>query len=179
MAAVALLTVCGAARSEEWRSIDGSRFSFAATFEGEVLEGEFRDFAVELEFDPDAPEAARLRVTVPLAKADMGDADMNAILRDAAWFDVQQFSTAVYKSTSIDAASTGSYVARGVLDLKGVQQAVAVPFKWDREGDGAVMSGEFALRRTDFGVGTGEWGSGDQVGLAVNLAFRIQLEPVP
>ena len=40
------------------------------------------------------------------------------------------------------------------------------------------MTGEFSLRRTDFGVGSGEWSTGDSIGLEVRLAFDIPLSHV-
>lgn len=174
LCALALLLACGNAHGEKWRSTGGS-FNFEATFEGESIEGAFRGFDVDFEFDPAAPADAQLKVTVRLGDADLGDPDMNAILFDPAWFDVGRFADAVYQSTAVQSRGDGEFTALGVLTLKGIEQPVTVPFTWQQNDAAARMHGEFSLQRTDFGVGSGEWSAGDTIGLDVRLAFDIAL----
>ena len=159
----------------EWKSTDGSDFTFEVLFEGEPLPGEFRDFDVDLTFNPTSLETAALRVTVELGAADMGDPDMNAVLFDPAWFDVEQYAEAVFTSDNIAEVSGGEFVATGELDLKGSRQSVTVPFSWQQTDDQATMQGAFVIRRTDFAVGEGEWATDDSIALDVNLAFTVSL----
>jgi polyisoprenoid-binding protein YceI len=159
----------------EWCSLDSSVLSFATTFEGETLPGEFRDFDVVLDFDPAAPGAGNLRVQVDLRSADMGDPDMNAILADPAWFHSGKFGEAVFRSERIGAAESGGFVAGGTLSLKGRELPVSVPFYWQGSAGDAALQGEFVLRRTDFDVGSGEWADGDAIGIDVRLNFDVHL----
>jgi polyisoprenoid-binding protein YceI len=103
--------------AEDWHSTGDSQFGFEATFEGVATPGEFRKFAVELDFDPASPDNGRLRVTVDLAAADMGDPDMNAVLFEPAWFDIGRFAVAVFESGEITERSPGMFLASGTLDL--------------------------------------------------------------
>ena len=172
-----LLLVFGLpAMAAEWRSTSDSEFTFEVSFEGEPLPGSFRTFDVEIDFDPNAPETASLRVTVDLTAADMGDPDMNAVLFDPAWFDTEQFAEAVFSSDRIVAVDDG-FAASGALDLKGSQGSVVVRFAWVQSMDSATMQGAFVIRRTDFDVGEGEWANGDSIGLDVTLEFDVRLEP--
>ena len=173
----AVLAINAHAAGAEWRNIDGGSFSFATTFEGESLGGSFRRFELGFRFDPETPADARLVVSVDLTAADMGDPDMNAVLFDTAWFDISRFANAVFESRTVKSRAGTEFVASGVLRLKGVEQAVAVPFTWTRDGELARMRGEFSLRRTDFGVGSGQWATGDSIGIEVRLAFDIPLSP--
>ena len=165
------LPVCAA----EWRSTEDSEITFQVTFEGEPILGEFRDFDVNLDFDSARLDSARLRVTVDLRAADMGDPDMNDVLFDPAWFDVQQFNEAVFVSDAITEQSPGEFIATGTLDLKGTVRSVAVPFSWTRSGHQATMQGGLVLKRTDFDVGSGEWATDDAIGIDVKLDFTVQL----
>lgn len=178
--ATVLIVVCLVmvfpAQADEWRSKAGSRFGFETTFEGVAMPGDFAKFAVALSFDPARPVDGSLRVTVDLAAADMGDPDMNAVLYEPAWFDTQQFAAALYTSSEIVERSPGQFLAKGTLDLKGIREPVEVPFAWERSGDAAVMTGELTLDRTRFDVGSGEWASGDAIGIEVKLSFTVQLE---
>ena len=153
----------------EWCSLDSSTFTFETTFEGGALPGEFRRFDVRY------AEGSALRVTVDLTAADMGDPDMNDVLGDPAWFGIETHPEAVFEASSIRETSAGQFSAAGKLSLKGVEGAATVPFSWQVNGDRAAMEGEFTLTRTNFNVGSGEWSTGESIGLDVALSFDIQL----
>jgi polyisoprenoid-binding protein YceI len=164
------------AAADTWRLLDDSTFTFAASFEGTPLEGGFTDFDVNFEFDSQEPASGSLRVSVALAGADMGDSEMNEAIAAEEWFDAEEFPGAQYSSDEIVETAPGSYVAHGVLVLKGVQRDVDVPFVWSETAGVAAMRGEFTLKRTEFNIGTGEWASGEQIGIDVMLRFDLQLE---
>lgn len=159
-----------------WQLQDGSTFTFEASFEGAPLQGQFADFDVTLDFDPDQADAALLHVTVNLAGADMGDPDMNAAIAAPEWFDIDTYPQARFDSDDIVETSPGSFVAHGVLVLKGAQRNIDVPFTWSATGDLATMRGELTLKRSDFDIGSGEWASGDQIGIDVSLRFALQMQ---
>jgi len=161
----------------EWHDTADSRLTFEVTFEGVPTQGEFRDFDVDLEFDPDCPESGTLRVTVNLKAADMGDPDMNNVLFDPAWLDVAQFTEAVFVSDVISEPQPGEFIATGTLDLKGTVKTVLVPFSWTGSANQATLHGNLVLQRTTFDVGSGEWATGDAIGTDVKLDFTVQLVP--
>lgn len=177
-----LIVVCVSAVSpavaDDWRSTADSQFGFEATFEGVATPGMFTKFSVALDFDPLNPADGHLRVTVDLAAADMGDPDMNAVLYEPVWFDTDQFSVAVFESSEVSEQASGAFLATGTLDLKGIRKSVEVPFAWTQTDDVAVMSGELSIDRKQFDVGSGEWASGDAIGINVKLMFTVQLEHV-
>lgn len=175
--AIVLLLSHPTASGADWRSTGESTFSFSTTFEGEPIGGEFGRFDVRFSFDPANPGDAILIVTVELTAADMGDDDMNAVLFDPAWFNTAEFDTAVFESRTIVERGQGEYAASGTLRLKGIKGPVTVPFTWAQGNNSARMQGALTLNRTDFGVGTGEWSSGESVGLRTELEFDVVLEP--
>ena len=166
--AIVLLLLSTAAFAD-WTDTDDKTFLFEASFEGEALRGEFKTFSVSY-----APETPQLVVEVTLSDADFGDPDMNAVLFDDAWFGTA-YTTAIYRSTEIRDEGDGRFVATGTLSLKGVEAEVTVPFTWEESGDTARMRGEFTMDRTRFNVGSGEWSSGDSIGLKVLLEFDVAL----
>lgn len=172
-----VLLVDAEGQCAEWHSSgDGSEFTFETTFEGESIGGSFKNFDVKFDFEAANPSAGHLIVTVWLNAADMGDPDMNSVLFDQAWFDVERFESAVFESHTVEARSSNEFIAIGILTLKDVKQSVTVPFVWSRNGNEARMQGEFMLQRTDFGVGTGEWAAGDTIGITTHLAFDVLLK---
>lgn len=172
----AFFAVVSPAQADEWRSAENSEFGFEAIFEGVATPGKFTHFLVVLDLDPACAGNNKLRVTVDLTAADMGDPDMNAVLYEPAWFDTEHYAEAVFESSDIVEQSPGQFLATGMLDLKGARKTVAVPFSWTRSTDGASMKGELSLDRTRFDVGSGEWASDDAIGINVKLVFTVQLE---
>ncbi len=65
----------------------------------------------------------------------------------------------------------------GHLELKGVRLPVSLPFQWSASRAIAQqMSGELAIDRTRFDVGSGEWSAGDPIGTEVRVSFDVILE---
>lgn len=176
--AVLACSAPGFALAAEWKMDPAnSRLEFAATFEKTPAPGLFKEFDTRLDFDPAKPAGGRLDVTIRVASADMASADINKAIAGAEWFDFARHQQAEFHSTDIrqTPAQTGSYVARGVLTLKGVQQPVEVPFRWSEASDGVTMQGEFTVKRSPFGIGTGEWTATDVIGPEVAVKFRVRL----
>ncbi len=165
------------ASAAEWQmdSSASNRLEFTASFEGAPAPGVFRQFDTRLRFDPDRPSEASLEVTIAVNSADMRSADVNAAIGRAEWFDFARHSQARFLSTEIRRIDGTRYLARGTLNLKGVQQPVEVPFTW-AQGAGTVrMAGELVVRRAAFGIGTGEWAATNVIGADVKIRFDLQL----
>ena len=152
-----------------------SKLEFVATFEKNPAPGVFKEFDTRLSFDPAKPAGGSLHVTIKVASADMNIPDVNKEIRNKDWFDYAGFPQAEFQSTELRADGKG-YVARGTLTLKGMKQAVEVPFTFTPSGDGATMEGEFTLKRGDFGIGLGEWKATDTIGADVKVKFRVKLK---
>jgi polyisoprenoid-binding protein YceI len=152
----------------------GSRLEFTATFEKAPAPGVFKEFDTRLSFDPGKPAGGSLDVTIRVTSADMNIPDVNKEIRNKDWFDYAGFPQAEFHSTDLR-RDGGRYVARGTLSLKGVKQAVEVPFTWTPTGDGATLEGELTLKRGDFGIGLGEWKTNDTIGAEVKVRFKVKL----
>jgi len=170
-------------RAADWRmEAAGSRLEFTALFEKTAAPGVFREFDTRLRFDPEKPADSRLEVSIKVVSADMMSVDINNAIRAAEWFDFARFPQAEFRTTDIRRIEANRYVARGALTLKGLQQAVEVPFTWSAvpapagaRGAFAGMEGEFILRRSAFGIGSGEWAATNVIGAEVRVKFRVRL----
>jgi len=181
---IVLLGFCGlavlaprAVQAADWRMDPaGSRLEFTATFEKAPAPGVFKEFDSRLlRFDPEKPAGASLEVLVKVTSADMSIADVNKEIRGKDWLDYAGFPQAEFRSTDLRRVDGNRYAARGILSLKGVKQAVEVPFTWIPSGDGATMEGELVLKRGAFGIGLGEWAASDVIGADVKVKFRVKL----
>ena len=175
----AFVSTTSPATAADWKMEAGtSRLEFAATYERTAAPGVFKEFDTRLHFDADKPAEGRLDVTIVISSADMNSADVNKAIGAAEWFDFAKFPRAEFHATEIRRTAAGRYLARGQLSLKGVQQAVEVPFIWAETGDTAKMDGEFVVKRNPFSIGTGEWASTSVIGADVTIKFSVRLRKV-
>lgn len=129
-----------------------SRFGFSGTIEGEPFDAVFDRYQV----NPTLDQAARPRgfvVDVDMAAIDGGNADLNAEMATAPWFDPAAFPLARFEGREVERLADGRYLLHGDLQLKGVRRALAIPFDWAAVGQGARMRGAVLLDRRHFGVG--------------------------
>jgi len=177
IASLSFLTLAASgALADQWRMQGKGELLFEPTWEGEAVPGRFESFDVRLDTGDGCVAGSELEVTVKLDSADMDDPDINEVIAGAEWFAVDEHPVATYTSDSIEEAADGGYVASGHLELKGVRLPVNVPFQWSASGDRAEMSGELAIERTRFDVGSGEWSNGETIGTEVRVSFDVILE---
>jgi len=123
----------------------------------------------------------KLEISVPVDKLDMGNDKWEKDIKAASWFDVKQFPTITFKTTSVkklgkSASGEGfDFEATGDLMLHGVTKTVTVTLT--KTGEGKGMQGEsrigysatFKVKRSDYGMTTYVGPIGDEVTLMVNI----------
>lgn len=176
LAALAALAALPA-RATEYGGIDAaaSRLGFSYTEMGARLDGSFARFSAQLAFDPARPEAARVALDVQMASVDAGAEEATTEVAGAAWFDTARYPVARFESTSMKLLAPGRYELGGKLTIKGRTHAIVVPVAYQAQGARGVLSGEFRINRSDYGVGEGEWADTSIVADAVQVRVSLVL----
>jgi polyisoprenoid-binding protein YceI len=157
-----------------------SKLEFVTTFEKTENPGVFKEFDTELHIDAQKPGGSRLDVTINITSVEMSSSQINSAIAGPEWFNFALHPRAEFHSTNIARSpdSPQSYIAHGILTLKGVQQPVDVPFTWKPAVGGAILEGGFTVKRGAFGIGSGEWalteGKG-AIGADVTVRFHVLL----
>ncbi len=177
---LAIATAAPALAAEAW-TVDpaASSLRFQATQDGKPFEGRFDRFTADIRFSPDDLAASAVTVTVELDSAATGSRDRDGALPGREWFHTRQHPTATFAADAFTATGPDRYRADGTLTLKGETRPLALPFTLTITGDQAEASGQVTLDRTAFGVGTGDFASGDMVGTEVTVSFTIQASRSP
>jgi len=161
-----------------WSVRAGSTLGFTATWEGSGFDGVFHRFTAAIVFSPEDLAGSRFEVEVDVTSADTQSSDRDEALAEPDWFDYAKFPRATFRTTDFRALEAGRFEARGTLNIKGHSRAITIPIRWQQEGTIARLRGETVLKRTDFGVGEGDWATGDTIGLDVQVHFDLALDPV-
>ena len=172
---LALLAVAPAWAAPTTWMVDAAHSSlgFTGKVSGETFNGQFRRWNAQIQFDPKALAASKVTATVDVASAATGDADRDQAMPTDDWFAAAKFPRATFVAQSFKDLGGGHYQAIGTLSLRGVSRPLVLPFTLAIAGDTAHMNGAVALNRTAFGVGQGQWKTGDTVDTQVTVTLAL------
>lgn len=135
-----------------------------------TVRGSFLGLHGDLAFAPGSRDLSELDICLEVSNLKTGNEQRDAHLLSADFFDVEQFSRICYRAKRIERQANGSFLAHGILTIKGIQREVAVPIFLE----GIHLKAEFSIRRLDFGVGEdyGGFTAGKEVKIEVSLYFH-------
>lgn len=164
---------------KKWRISNGGRLAFTADWNGTPINGTFRRWTSDIRFSPDDLAQSRVKVTIDLGSASTADSQRDEMLMGEGFLDVAAHPKAVFSSSEIQRVRGDTYRARGTLSLHGEAHPVTLDFTLKIDGTTAKVSGSSSLRRTQFGVGSGEWSATTEIADAVAIAFNFSARSPP
>ena len=155
--------------------VDSSKSSVVATSKqmNVPVDGTFKKFTAQLDFDPAKPTAGSANITIDTTSYDLGDESYNKQARDKDWFDTAHFPTATFVSTGIAPAGGSKFNVSGKLTIKGKSQNVTVPVTVTQQGAAQIFDGALPIKRTQFDIGAGEWKDTSVVADDVVIKFHV------
>lgn len=157
-----------------------SSLKFYAINNGSPVEGIFKDFSAQINFNPDKLEESKIVVEVETGSVftDYDEIVKNLVSKD--WLSAIEFPKAIFTSKTISRMPTSdNYYADGTLTLRDKTLPVILNFQLQFPDDkNAIAKGYVTIRRTDYGVGQGQWAKDDVVKNEVRVEFRVVAEKV-
>ena len=150
-----------------------SELSFTSRQMGVPVDGRFKRFDAQLNFDPKKPEAGKVGFSIDLASVSLGAPELEAELAKAPWFDSKKVPQASFQSSAIKAAGPGKFEVAGKLTIKGQTRDIVVPIALSQAGGLSTASGAFVLKRLEFKIGEGEWSDTSMVANDVQVKFKL------
>jgi len=155
-----------------------SEVTFVAKQLGVPLQGRFKRFQAQVAFDPKALATSKIAFELDLGSVSL-NADADAELPKAEWFNVPKFPQATFESTAIKAVGAGRYEVAGKLSIKGAVHDVLVPVTLTQAGGNTTAAGSFVIKRLAFKIGENEWADTSMVADDVQVKFKLALTGVP
>jgi polyisoprenoid-binding protein YceI len=173
--ALAFCALIPAAHAVEYTQVqpEKSAVNFIYKQMGVAVDGKFRKFSSQLNFDPAKPANAKATFDVELGSVDTGAAEGDDEVAGKSWFNTKAFPTARFVSSGVKALGGNKYEVAGQLTIKGKTQDVVVPATFTAQGNSGVFDGSFTIRRADFSIGEGSWAKFDIVANDVLIKFHI------
>ncbi|MFN3376909.1 MAG: YceI family protein [Burkholderiaceae bacterium] len=177
LAAVTLVTAT-AALAQQALVPAQSELQFTARQMGVPLEGHFRKFDAQVQFDPAKLADSKIRLTVDTGSATLGSRETDAELPKPVWFNVPKFPQATFESTSLKALGGGKLEVAGKLSIKGTVRDVVVPVTLTQNGGTTTATGTLPIKRLAFRIGENEWADTSMVADDVQVRFKFALTGV-
>jgi polyisoprenoid-binding protein YceI len=177
--ALAVAALVPAAQAVEFTQVQAEKSAVTFVYKqmGVAVDGKFKKFSSQLNFDPAKPTAAKASFDVDLGSVDTGAPEGDQEVAGKPWFNTKAFPTARFVSGSVKALGGNKYEVAGQLSIKGKTQDVVVPATFTTQGNTGVFDGSFTIRRADFAIGEGAWAKFDIVANDVVIKFRITASP--
>ena len=148
-----------------------------------TVRGRFGDVQGQISFDPTDLSSGSADVTINATSIDTREAQRDAHLRSADFFDVEQFPVLTFKSRSVQSLKDDSFKLIGDLTIKNVSREVVLDVEnhglqkdpWG--GERAGFTARTTINRKDFGLG---WNAvleagGVVVGEDVKITLDLEL----
>jgi polyisoprenoid-binding protein YceI len=116
-------------------------------------DGKFGAFSGSVDLVDGDPAKSSLSVEIQMGSLEIQPAKLAGHLKTADFFDVANFPTAKFSTTSVvQAGAPDEYKVTGNLTLRGVTKSIDFPAKIALSGDKLTVAAEFAINRKDFGI---------------------------
>jgi polyisoprenoid-binding protein YceI len=150
--------------------------------------GTFRDFQIDLAFDPEAPESSSVKVSIDVASVDTNNEKRDTHLRSPDFFDAESYPTMVFESTSIRQVTPNRLLATGNLTIKETTKQIDLaidilgvtdlPAEMQEMMGGVVRIAGFEastiVDRREFEVGVANWAQTMIVGGDVGISIALE-----
>lgn len=172
---IIFLISIGAVAQSTWQILSNeSSITFSATQNNSPVTGKFSNFSGEINFDPAQLSSSNIKIVVDMNSVTASYNQVADTLKTADWFNVKLFPQATFKSTSFTKTGDKTYQANGNLTIRDKTLPVTLTFTLDNYSTTKMqLKGSASLKRTDFGVGQGDWAKTDAVKDEVQLNFVI------
>jgi polyisoprenoid-binding protein YceI len=154
---------------------DPAKSSISAVFKqmNVPVEGKFKKFNAQIDYDAAKPEASKASVEIDMSSFDLGDADFNKEVAKKDWFNSAQFPKATFVSSAIKPAGSGKLDVNGKLTIKGKTADVNFPMTVKKDGTAQAFEGALPIKRLTYNIGEGEWKDTGMVADEVVIKFRV------
>ena len=139
------------------------------------MPGIFTETSVEALINEADPSVSTIQARVQTASLSSENPQVAGSLPETEWFDVQNYSEAVFESSRVAAADDGSLTVTGNLTIKESTREVSFPMNFTDEDGKRIARGEFTIDRRDFSIGLDSQQNDDFVGYPVVVKFRFDI----
>ena len=122
--------------------------------------GRFNTVSGTIKHDPSTKSGLQIDVVIDIASVDTGSSQLDEHVQSSDFFNVEEFPTATFKSTSAKLIGDKMYEVRGEFTMHGVSKNITANVEWlgtlaGRRGERCGFETTFTVKRSDYGMSYG------------------------
>lgn len=170
-----LVPLISYAIAPSWKIVSTeSSITFTGIQNDAPASGSFKKFTGIINFDPNQLNDSKVKIEIDMNSVSTSYSDFTSTLITDDWFNVKLFPTAVFETSHFVKIGNDKYQANGSLTIRDKSVPVTLLFEAKELSKTKVLvEGNTTLRRTQFGVGQGEWADTEAVKDDVQVSFKI------
>jgi polyisoprenoid-binding protein YceI len=173
---LAMLLLASSGAGAQAVLIDKSEIRFISRQMGVNVEGRFRKWKANVDFQPTDLRKSKAEFEIDLASIDLASEESETEVRRPTWFDTAKYPVATFHSTAMKDLGGDRYEVAGKLMVKGTVKDETIPIEVKKDATGnSVATGEFTIKRGDFNIGNGQWADPSVVADEVLVRVRMVL----
>jgi polyisoprenoid-binding protein YceI len=149
-------------------TIEESEITFEIKNAGITVKGTLEGLQADVLLDPLHPEQAHIEASLPVSTIRTGITLRDKHLQKPDYFDAQNHPTITMTSKAIRKTGKGRYEGTFLLNIKGIEREVRLPFTLSASHE---LKGTLTLNRLDFGLGQ------ESLVLANEVEVHIRVKP--
>ncbi len=154
----------------KWTVSQDKMLSFTAIWNGDVLNGVFKEWDADIIFSEEALEQSSVRITINLSSVQTSNDTVNDALLGVDFFNIPAFPNAQFTSDTIKRLNEGRYEMSGQLKIKNVVKPVKVIFDLNISSNIAKVSGSSNVNRIEYGIGLNQY---SEINDDVSISFTF------
>lgn len=149
-----------------------------------TVNGRFNDFDGTFLFDPANLKGSKADFAISVKSINTDVKKRDDHLQSSDFFDAEKYPNITFQSTKFEKKSGNNYIVYGNLTIKNTTKQIKLPFKVLGEVEHPMMKGTWVLslsaetkiKRSDYGVGVGNWAATVVVGNEVDIKINMELD---
>jgi polyisoprenoid-binding protein YceI len=148
------------------------------------VSGRFTKWTGTLAFDEAQPQGARVEVEIDASSVDTREAQRDAHLRSADFFDVEKYPTLKFVSTKVEKTGESEFKLQGDLTMHGVTKPVTLDVEYGgrqkhpQMGERAGFSAKGVVHRKDWGLVYNQILEAGGVALSDKVELHLEIEAI-
>ncbi|MCU4156703.1 YceI family protein [Carboxylicivirga sp. A043] len=118
-------------------------------FNVHTVNGHFTTFKGNIHLTPTLENKGDVCLSIDIATIDTGVKKRDEVLQSKKFFHTELYPQIRFESNDIYINSDSTFIANGILSMKGISKAISIPFAYSNKH----FKGELTLNRLDFEVG--------------------------
>jgi polyisoprenoid-binding protein YceI len=143
--------------------------------------GDFTKFDIDLKVDPENLANSTVSASIDTSTVDMRHEGLNKHLKNADFFNVEQFPAMSFETTGVTQNGEGKLAVAGNLTLLGVTKPVTLDVTVNKIGEHPMrktpwvgFNATATIKRSDFGMNYGVPAVGDDIKISIGLEGALK-----